>query len=80
MGMMNNSQYRVKFQLDSDPTTHQPALHFRHPVAPGCVDGGWMKPSPEEAIKAKAAEANNDDAKEFSLEDIEKHNTKVRML
>jgi hypothetical protein len=72
------SQYRVRSTLIFDPSSKQPSIQFKHPVAPGCVEGGWMKPNAVETIKAEAAAAAADDSKEFSLEEVEKHNSEVR--
>jgi nitrate reductase (NAD(P)H) len=42
LGMMNNSWYTVKIQVESNP--HQaPSLIFRHPVLPGSNPGGWKE-------------------------------------
>jgi nitrate reductase (NAD(P)H) len=66
--------YRVRPELQNDPSTGQPALFFRHPVAPGAGDDGWMKPSEAEQVKAEASKKQTGDEKQFTLEEIEKHN------
>lgn len=77
MGMQNNAIYRVKLNVDIDPSTNKPALRARHPIAPGGKEGGWMKESPEQIAKAKAAEAATSTTKEFTLEEVEKHSSAV---
>lgn len=47
---------------------------FRHPVEPATKDGGWMKPSVENKI-AEAKQEAGAPQKEFTREEIEKHNT-----
>lgn len=79
-GMMNNCWYRVRLHTDINKTTGQPALLARHPVAPGGAEGGWMKPSPAEQAKQEAADAASNSGKEFTLEEVEKHNNEVSLV
>ncbi|OCH87284.1 hypothetical protein OBBRIDRAFT_827798 [Obba rivulosa] len=71
MGMMNNAWYRVRSMLETHPETLEPVIHFRHPVAPGNEEGGWMTPNPEDE---RTEESGGQSDKEFSLEEISKHN------
>lgn len=71
MGIMNNSWYRVRPSLVTDPETKQPVIHFRHPVAPGQEEGGWMKPNIEDVI---ADQSGGSSGKTLSIEEVEKHN------
>lgn len=77
-GMMNNCWYRVKLHTDVDKATGQPVLLARHPIAPGGAEGGWMRPSAEEKAKQEASDAAQSTSKEYTLEEVEKHNTEVR--
>jgi len=70
---MNNSWYRVRPSLITDSETKQPAIYFRHPVAPGQAEGGWMTPNKEDEL---ASQSDNSSGKTFSIEEIEKHNKK----
>ncbi|KAH9947340.1 Oxidoreductase, molybdopterin-binding domain-containing protein [Amylocystis lapponica] len=70
MGMMNNSWYRIRPSLITDPETKQSVIHFRHPVAPGPAEGGWMKPNKEDKL---ASQSDSRSDKTFSLEEIAKH-------
>lgn len=45
-----------------------------HPVEPGAGDSGWMKLSEVEQAKDQAANSASDDSKQFTLEEVEKHN------
>ncbi|KAL4925704.1 nitrate reductase [Aspergillus undulatus] len=76
-GTMNNCWYTVKPEVayGEDDDAGTPFLLFRHPVEPANGDGGWMKPSAEAQIKAAAQEAPAPE-KQFTREEIEKHNTK----
>jgi nitrate reductase (NAD(P)H) len=73
--MMNNAWYRVKLHTAYDEKEGQPVLQALHPIAPGGAEGGWQKPSPEEVAKQKAADAAQSTTKEFTLEEVEKHDT-----
>ena len=61
-------------KIVQDPDTRLPAVEFEHPVAPGNEEGGWMKPPKDQ----QADHSRKDDLKTFSLEEIAKHNSKVR--
>ena len=77
MGMMNNCWYIVRIETVCDGAAGgggSPAILFRHPVEPGTADGGWMKPSTENMIAEAAREAGTP-RKEFTREEIEKHNS-----
>ncbi|KAF5018063.1 hypothetical protein F66182_9962 [Fusarium sp. NRRL 66182] len=73
MGMMNNSWYTVRPEMIQDDEA-LPAILFRHPVEPATKDGGWMKPSAENEI-ADAKQQAGAPQKEFTREEIEKHNS-----
>jgi nitrate reductase (NAD(P)H) len=74
MGMMNNCWYTVKPEVSEDGDERSPTILFRHPVEPGTGDGGWMKPSVENQISA-AKQAAGAPQKQFTREEIEKHDT-----
>ncbi|KAI8682135.1 Nitrate reductase [NADPH] [Fusarium keratoplasticum] len=74
MGMMNNCWYVVRPEIVEDDGSEMPAILFRHPVEPATKDGGWMKPSVESQI-AEAKQEAGAPQKEFTREEIEKHNT-----
>lgn len=74
MGMMNNAWYTVKPEISEDGDESSPTILFRHPVEPGTGDGGWMKPSVENQISA-AKQAAGAPQKQFTREEIEKHDT-----
>lgn len=71
MGMMNNCWYVVKPEIVQGDD-EVPAMLFRHPVEPGTRDGGWMKPSEENKI-ASAKQAASAPEKQFTRQEIEKH-------
>ena len=72
MGMMQNSVYKV---VPSVVTKEDKLmLTFKHPVLPGATEGGWMKPSREIEIE-KAQQSVGDNGKQFTQEEIEKHNS-----
>lgn len=73
MGMMNNGWYIVKPFILQDDDVETPCIFYRHPVEPGTGDGGWMKPSTENQIEAAKQEAGAP-SKQFTREEIEKHN------
>lgn len=73
MGMMNNCWYVVRPEIaDGDNESDMPLILFRHPTEPGTGDGGWMKPSMENTI-AKVRQEAGAPQKEFTREEIEKH-------
>lgn len=74
MGMMNNCWYIVRPEIvdGGDEGSGVPAILFRHPTEPGTGDGGWMKPSTENQI-AKARQEAGTPQKQFTREEIEKH-------
>jgi nitrate reductase (NAD(P)H) len=74
MGMMNNCWYTVKPEINEDGDENSPTVLFRHPTEPGTGDGGWMKPSVENQI-ASAKQAAGAPQKQFTREEIEKHDT-----
>lgn len=67
MGMMNNGWYTIKIDTSSNGQ-----LTFRHPVHQE-DDGGWMKPSVEDQLSA-AQQTSNVPDKQFTRQEIEKHN------
>ena len=69
MGMMNNGWYRVIADTDKDGK-----LLFRHPVHQEDADG-WMKPSTENQLAAAKQDSGVPD-KQFTRQEIEKHNSK----
>lgn len=69
MGMMNNCWYRVKFELFSKEKI---GLFCRHPVE-AVGDGGWMKPSAEQHAASNAQDKGSP-GKQFTSEEVEKHN------
>lgn len=71
MGMMNNCWYVVKPEMVNQQDSDVPAIRFRHPTDPQS-DEGWMKPSAENQIAAAKQEAGAP-SKEFTREEIEKH-------
>ncbi|ENH65123.1 Nitrate reductase [NADH] 1 [Fusarium oxysporum f. sp. cubense race 1] len=74
MGMMNNCWYTVRPEITEDDDSETPSILFRHPVEPATKDGGWMEPSVENKI-AEAKQEAGAPQKEFTREEIEKHNT-----
>jgi nitrate reductase (NAD(P)H) len=69
MGMMNNGWYKVVASTQSDGK-----LSFRHPFHQEDAEG-WMKPSTENQLEAAKQDSGVPD-KQFTREEIEKHNTK----
>ncbi|KEF55898.1 uncharacterized protein A1O9_07478 [Exophiala aquamarina CBS 119918] len=68
-GMMNNGWYAVKSDTDAESN-----IIFRHPVDfEG--DDGWMKPSTENQL-AEAKQDSGVPDKQFTRQEIEKHNSK----
>ncbi|KAK4553809.1 hypothetical protein LTR86_008984 [Recurvomyces mirabilis] len=74
MGMMNNCWYIVKPEVNQGKDDEEPSILFRHPVEPGTGDGGWMQPSEESKIAAAKQDAGSP-SKQFTREEIEKHNS-----
>lgn len=72
MGMMNNCWYIVKPEI-SDNDEGIASINFRHPVEPGTKEGGWMQLSESEKIN-EAKQAAGAPEKQFTREEIEKHN------
>lgn len=75
MGMMNNCWYVVKLEVVSSKDSDVPQVLFRHPTEPDVGKGGWMKPSTENQI-AEVKQSSGVPQKQFTREEIEKHNTK----
>lgn len=71
---MNNCWYVVKPSLRDSDEHAAPSIAFRHPVAPGTDDSGWMQPSTEQRLAA-AKQAGSTPSKQFTREEIEKHHT-----
>ncbi|KAF2020451.1 hypothetical protein BU24DRAFT_382381 [Aaosphaeria arxii CBS 175.79] len=74
MGMMNNCWYQVKGEITQEEDSDVACILFRHPVEPATGEGGWMKPSVENQIANAKQEAGAPE-KQFTREEIEKHNT-----
>jgi len=72
--MMNNCWYQVKPEVTTDDDSGMAAILFRHPTEPGTGEGGWMKPSHENVI-AKIKQEAGTPKKQFTRQEIEKHNT-----
>lgn len=75
MGMMNNCWYTVRPEIVDSEDSDMPAILFRHPTEPATGDGGWMQPSTENKI-AQAKQEAGAPQKEFTREEIEKHDKK----
>lgn len=73
MGMMNNCWYVVKPEIKQSGDSIVPDIIFSHPVEPGTGDGGWLKESTEQQI-SNAKQAGGGPQKQFTREEIEKHN------
>lgn len=71
MGMMNNGWYKVKPEITESKDGNVEVL-FCHPVEPGTGTGGWVEPSADEKI-ASAKHSSNTPQKQFTREEIEKH-------
>lgn len=74
MGMMNNCWYIVRHELVTESDSDIPCVLFRHPCEPGTGDGGWMKPSTENQL-ATVKQSAGSPQKQFTREEIEKHDT-----
>lgn len=73
-GTMNNSWYVVKTEVSVDEDSDIPSIIFRHPVMPGTDESGWQRPSIENKI-AKIKEEAAAPQKQFTKDEIEKHNS-----
>ncbi|KAF9768144.1 hypothetical protein IL306_014589 [Fusarium sp. DS 682] len=74
MGMVKNCWYTVRPGTTEDNDSKTLSILFRHPVEPATKDGGWIKPSVENKI-AETKQQTGAPQKEFTREEIEKHNT-----
>ncbi|KAF5975953.1 nitrate reductase (NADH) [Fusarium coicis] len=63
----------VRPEIAEDDDSETPSILFIHSVEPATKDGGWMKPSVENKI-AEARQEAGAPQKEFTREEIEKHN------
>ncbi|KAK3400624.1 hypothetical protein B0T20DRAFT_451396 [Sordaria brevicollis] len=72
LGMMNNAWYIVKPEIITSGD-QGPAISFRHPTEAGSAAGGWMKPSME-VLMQEAKQQGTTPEKQFTREEIEKHN------
>lgn len=70
---MNNCWYVVKPEIVQGFNNAVPEIVFTHPVEPGTSDGGWLKESTELQI-SNAKQAAGGPQKQFTREEIEKHN------
>lgn len=69
---MNNAWYEVKGEI-SEKDDGIAKILFRHPVEPGTGTNGWMVLSEAEKIN-EAKQAAGAPEKQFTREEIEKHN------
>lgn len=82
MGMMNNCWFRVKLNV-CKPHQGEIGLKFEHPTRPGNQSGGWMarerqKENTEQQITLKKSTSTpvmNTVSREFTLSEVQKHNT-----
>ena len=70
---MNNCWYVVKLEIVQGFNNAVPEIVFTHPVEPGTSDGGWLKESTEVQI-LNAKQSAGGPQKQFTREEIEKHN------
>lgn len=70
---MNNCWYKVKPEI-VDKEDGVASVMFRHPTEPGTGTEGWMKLSESERIQEAKQQAGTPQ-KQFTREEIEKHNT-----
>ena len=70
--MMNSCWYIVRPQVVEETQDRVLEILFRHPCEPGTGNEGWMKPSTEQQI-ADAKQPGNTPEKQFTREEIEKH-------
>lgn len=83
MGMMNNRRYEVRMDIEysnfngdsNGNNSTQTFLDFKHPVAQGRDNSGWMKPSVANQMEA-ANETSSVPQKQFTRQEIEKHDKK----
>lgn len=73
-GMMNNCWYIVRPEIQEDLQSGCSSLFFRHPCEPVTGKEGWMKPSYENQIEEIRHEVVTPQ-KQFTREEIEKHNS-----
>ncbi|KAJ9118108.1 hypothetical protein QFC22_004007 [Naganishia vaughanmartiniae] len=71
-GMMNNAWYRVRPELETG-ADGKTFVRFKHPVGPGVTLDGWMKASEVEMAKEEVSKSGQDDEKQFTLDEIQKH-------
>jgi Cytochrome b involved in lipid metabolism len=72
LGMMNNSWYTVKTDLITEQRGDGVAIMFRHPTEAASLSGGWMQPS-QELLLAQTKQEGGIPEKQFTREEIEKH-------
>lgn len=72
LGMMNNCWHVVRPEIIETSESGIPEILFRHPCEPGTGKEGWMQPSIELQI-ADAKQAAATPSKQFTREEIEKH-------
>ncbi|KAL2193938.1 hypothetical protein P885DRAFT_44141 [Corynascus similis CBS 632.67] len=72
LGMMNNSWYTIKAETVVDREGCSPTMVFKHPTEAGASTDGWMQPS-EELKLAQAKQDARTPQKQFTREEIEKH-------
>ena len=77
MDVFSNAWYRIRHEMVTDSETGKSAIKFKHPVAQGSDDSGWMKPNPDDAQEDNKTDG---DQRVLSLEEIAKHNNKVRSM
>ncbi|KAG5297987.1 nitrate reductase [Histoplasma ohiense] len=75
LGMMNNCWYTVRSNITQDPKSGDLSITFQHPTEPGSGQGGWMKPSTEDQLDEIRHEVPAPQ-KQFTREEIEKHDSK----
>lgn len=71
----SNSWYRLRPSIVQDSETKEAAVQFKHPVAPGNDDSGWMKPNPADADDDGGSGSGDD--RVLSLEEIAKHDKRI---
>jgi len=76
LGMGNNCEYTVKMNIRKE--FGMKLLEFVHPVSEGSTRTGWMKmPEPAETVAepVKRTKKKSKPAKQFTLKDVEQHNS-----
>jgi nitrate reductase (NAD(P)H) len=58
LGMMNNCWYRLRVEVQDEPTIGSTACIFKHPVQPGSLAGGWMVHSRDEPHPPRAPDCD----------------------